>query len=126
MTLVFDTSTVIAVMRRETGADRIAELFAGGAMSSVNFAELVAQGVRRGVSAEDVTNDFTQLKLVVHAFDLEDATLTGALIAVTRPFGLSLGDRACLALAKRLNGTAVTANHAWAKLDLGIPIDVFR
>jgi PIN domain nuclease of toxin-antitoxin system len=126
MTNVFDTSAVIAFMRNEPGADRLAGLLEGAAISAVNLAELITHGVRSGVEANEVRADFAGLKLAVHPFDEEMATVTGALEPATRRYGLSLGDRACLALAKRLGARAVTADRVWAKLDLGITVDVFR
>ena len=74
----------------------------------------------------EIRADFESLKLTVHSFDVAAATATGALAAATRRFGLSLGDRACLALAKSLGGKAITADRVWGKLDLGVPIEVFR
>lgn len=126
MTLVFDTSAILAVLRNEPGAESLAERFHGGAISAVNLAELITHGVRSGVAAEEIRADFSGLKIAVHPFDEQAATATGALTAETQRLGLSLGDRACLALAQSLGGTAITADRAWAKLKLGISIEVFR
>jgi PIN domain nuclease of toxin-antitoxin system len=54
------------------------------------------------------------------------ARQTGALRPATKALGLSLGDRACLALARRERLPILTADRSWAKLDLGIPIKVMR
>jgi ribonuclease VapC len=59
-------------------------------------------------------------------FDEEQAFLAGLLYPQVQPFGLSLGDRACLALARQVAGTAVTADRAWEKLDLGVEIQLIR
>jgi PIN domain nuclease of toxin-antitoxin system len=59
-------------------------------------------------------------------FDRELAVGAAALLRPTSRFGLSLGDRACLALARLRDLPAVTADRAWAKLDLGIRVEVVR
>jgi PIN domain nuclease of toxin-antitoxin system len=66
------------------------------------------------------------LDLDLHPFDEPLAFETGALRAATRDRGLSLGDRACLALAQRLGASVLTADRAWQGLDLGIPVEVLR
>jgi PIN domain nuclease of toxin-antitoxin system len=126
MTLVIDTSAAIAVLRSEPGAEKIAYRLKGAAISAVNFAELMTYGVRGGADVEEFRTDIEGLEMNVHAFDGRAAVITGSLAATTRRFGLSLGDRACLALAKMLDGQVVTADRVWAKLDLGIPIEVIR
>jgi len=123
---VFDASAVIALLRDEAGAERLAGSLRGNAISAVNLAELVAHAVRSGTPTEEIRADFARLDLAVHSFDEDAAVATGHLAAATRRLGLSLGDRACLALAKKLGATAVTADRAWAKLDLGIPVEIFR
>ena len=126
MRLVVDTSAVIAVLRMEPGAERIAGRLQGAAISAVNFAELMTYGVRGGSDPEEFRTDVESLKMSVQAFDQRAAVVTGNLAASTRRFGLSLGDRACLALAKILKGQVVTADRVWAKLDLGISVEVIR
>ena len=126
MTAVFDTSAVIAVLRNEPGSEDLVGRFQGGAISAVNVAEIITHGVRSCIPAEEIRADFESLKLTVHSFDVAAATATGALAAATRRFGLSLGDRACLALAKSLGAKAITADRVWGKLDLGVLIEVFR
>jgi PIN domain nuclease of toxin-antitoxin system len=64
--------------------------------------------------------------ITIVPFHGEDATLAAGLVPLTRAFGLSLGDRACLALAHRHGIAAITADHAWSKIDLPIPVRVIR
>jgi PIN domain nuclease of toxin-antitoxin system len=47
-------------------------------------------------------------------------------VRITRPYGLSLGDRACLALAIRRKATVYTTDAAWKNLNLGIEVEVIR
>ncbi|MFZ1106612.1 MAG: PIN domain-containing protein [Hyphomicrobiaceae bacterium] len=65
-------------------------------------------------------------RLAIVPFDEELARQTGALRPATRSLGLSLGDRACLALAQRERLPVLTADRSWAKLDLGIAITMVR
>jgi PIN domain nuclease of toxin-antitoxin system len=126
MTLVLDTSAVIALLRSEPGAQRVAERVGEGAISCVSLAEVISHGVRGGVPAEQVRADFAASQIPVHAFGEDDAVVAGALYTATKHLGLSLGDRACLALAKRLGCGVLTGDRAWAKLDIGIAVEVFR
>ncbi len=59
-------------------------------------------------------------------FDQELASIAAGLESLTRPFGLSLGDRACLALGIRLSLPILTADQAWAKLDVGVKVELIR
>ena len=75
---------------------------------------------------DEALDQIEQMGIVWIAFDRELAIGAAALLLPTSPWGLSLGDRACLALARLRNLPAVTADSAWAKLDLGVPIEVVR
>jgi PIN domain nuclease of toxin-antitoxin system len=74
----------------------------------------------------EIRHAIGRLDLDVRAFDTELAFMAGVLHRTTRAFGLSFGDRACLALAQSLGAPALTANRSWSRLDLGIAIEVIR
>ena len=74
----------------------------------------------------EIRHAIGRLDLDVRAFDTELAFMAGVLHRATRAFGLSFGDRACLALAQSLGAPALTANRSWSRLDLGIAIEVIR
>jgi len=59
-------------------------------------------------------------------FDWAAGLAAGLLRASTRRFGLSLGDRACLALAQQLQAPVLTTDRVWERLDIGVPIVVIR
>ena len=63
---------------------------------------------------------------LIAEFDAEQARLAGELLLRTRSLGLSLGDRACLALAMVLKAPVYTADRIWKGLKLGVPIHVIR
>ncbi len=126
MTAVLDASAVLALLFDEPGADTVAEHIATGAtMSTVNLAEVATVLVRNGRDPNTVL-DLLWTQVDVLAFTDADALTTAQLYPLVSPRGLSLGDRACLALAQRLDAPAVTAEHLWADLDLDITIDTIR
>ena len=114
--VVIDASALLALLQGEPGADVVAGLLIRGVMSAVNLSEVVAKLTEHGMPAEAARTALDGLPIDVHPFDREAAHSAGELRSVTRSAGLSLGDRACLALAMRLGVTAVTADRAWASL----------
>ncbi len=130
MTYVLDASAVLAWILREPGAERVRQLMQTGdsVISSVSAAEVVARladGTRPEASLREV---IAHIEADCVAFDAHHATEAGLLRPATRHLGLSLGDRACLALARLTNGTAITADRPWLQLaqPLGIAIECIR
>lgn len=125
---VLDTSAVLALLNQESGAETVAEALEREAclMSAVNVAETVARLVERGVPEAAAVTILLGLKLSTVDFGFATACRAGALRPATRALGLSLGDRACLALALERGCPAMTADRAWAGLDLGLDIHVIR
>jgi PIN domain nuclease of toxin-antitoxin system len=86
----------------------------------------VAKLIDDDVPEAEIRRAIGRLQLDVHGFDAEHAYIAGLLRRSTRAFGLSFGDRACLALARSLGAPALTADRSWSRLDLGIAIEVIR
>lgn len=124
--VVLDASALLALLNDETGADQVRELLPDASISSVNLAEVVTRLSLLGMPGEQIRGILTLLGLDVKPFDEEQAFDTGLLAAQTHSLGLSLGDRACLALTRAIDGTAVTADRAWNDLDLGIKIKLLQ
>ena len=123
---VLDASAIIAVIKRERGAELVIPLLQGAPTSTVIIAEVVTWSTLGG-AADDVTERMVNgLELVPEPFDAPRAFAAGLLVARTRHRGLSLADRACLALAMELSLPVMTADRAWADLDLGIDIRLIR
>jgi PIN domain nuclease of toxin-antitoxin system len=121
-----DSSAALAILFTEKGTD-IALGFAPDAQcSSVNAAEVIAKLIDRGRSMEEAADDLASLGMPVAVFDEMMGIAAGQLRALTRHRGLSLGDRACLALAIRENAIAVTADRDWGDLDIGCKIELIR
>lgn len=124
--VVLDASALLASLRGEPGGEKVDPLLGRAAMSSVNWAEVVQRGLSRGVAVDGLRKDLQALGLTLFPFTVEEAEAAASLWATTRSLGLSLGDRACLALALRLGVPAVTANQRWAALQVGVRIQLVR
>lgn len=126
MTKVLDSSVLLAGMLGEAGGhvlDLPGEVFH---VSAVNLGEVYTKILERGGTAEDVDLFLRPLPLRIRRFDEGLAREVGRLRPVTRHLGLSLGDRACLALGLRVDLPVLTAEHKWAGLNLGIDIRLIR
>jgi PIN domain nuclease of toxin-antitoxin system len=123
---VLDASALLAHIGQEPGANTMDELTAEALMSAVNLAEVFAKLTERGLSQREADMIVYRYQLAVVPFDEDLARQTGALRPTTKALGLSLGDRASLALARRERLPILTADKSWATLDLGVPIKVVR
>lgn len=124
---VLDASAVLAVIQRERGADKLtAAVLEDSVISAVNMAEVQTKLVKSGASPAQGWARALSLVLCVEVFTADHARIAGDLIAETEKYGLSLGDRSCLALAIALNAPVYTTEQAWKNLKVGIPIHVIR
>jgi len=124
--VVLDASAILAAIGNEPGGEQILRHLRDAVVSTVNLAEVKSKLVERGfppAEAWDAANSFSRT-----AFDFgpEQASVVGDLVPSTRPLGLSLGDRACLALGIVLKAPVYTADRKWAKLKLDLDIHVIR
>ena len=124
--VVLDASAVLAILQREPGSAVVAEHLSTAVISAVNVAEVASRLSDRGVPDGGAREAISALRLEIAVFDHELAYASAALRPATRRLGLSLGDRACLALAKREGLPALTADRAWASLDMGVEIRLVR
>ncbi len=126
MTWVLDSSAILADFLKEPGCEIVRASRGAHVVSAVNFAEVYSKLVERGLTVEKIEKLRAIEPFTVVEFDCPQAILSAQLRPVTKHLGLSLGDRACLALAIRENATVLTADRSWAGLDLGIEIKVIR
>jgi ribonuclease VapC len=124
--VVLDASALLAVLRAEPGADRVESRLEGAGIGAVNLSEVVAKLDEDGVPEAEIRRAVGRLELNIHAFDAAQAYAAGVLRRTTRALGLSFGDRACLALAQKLDAIALTADQSWARLKIGVAIEVIR
>ena len=123
---VLDASAVLAVIQDEPGAASIEAHLETGCISAVNLAEVVSKLQDRGLGDKEIDELLDLLDLDTRPLDSKGAALIGKLRRTTKAAGLSLGDRACLALAQSLGATALTMDRAWAELETDIRIEVAR
>ena len=130
--IVLDSAAVLAMIQHEPGGERVealldsiqasAQVTAG--LSWVNWCEVLTRAQRDypAMTGEDLTASLAGLELV--PFDGSLAELAASYALVSR--ALSLGDRACLALAKSRGATAWTADRIWLQFSLDVPVLLIR
>jgi len=123
---VLDASALLAAMLGEDGTDAVEARFSDACISAVNVSEVVAKLSERGVPDAAIQESLSDLDLDVRDFNTAQALRAGALRNATKDKGLSLGDRACLALAAELNAIALTTDAAWAEMEIGIAVELAR
>jgi ribonuclease VapC len=124
--VALDSSAILAVVFNEPGAGKVFDLLNGGLLSSVNLAEVHTRLILRGMPVDFARSRVKTMGCEICLFDENQAYLAGELAAITHPYGLSVGDRACLALAIERNAKVYTADRAWKNLNLGIEVEVIR
>ena len=127
-TAVLDASALLALLKDEPGAAKVADAIADARMSSVNYAEVVSHFVHAGMPLDQVGAMLKPLPMTIVAADQALATIAGGLRAATAGAGLSLGDRFCLALAHRDSLPALTADRNWHSVAgaAGVTVSVIR
>lgn len=125
--IVLDASAVLAVLGDERGSSEVVERSAGALISTVNLAEIMQKAVYNGLGPRAVSELIGQAEWAIVPFDDQMALAAADLWAPTKHRGLSLGDRACLALAQAVGGVALTLDTGWAGLEVeGATIHVVR
>ena len=123
---VLDASALLCLLNGESGSERVIEALPAAVIGAANLAEVVSKLRERGLSAEEVQDVLGSLPLDVRPLSAFQAYAIGHLRPTTRNYGLSLGDRACLALAAELGLPALTADQAWAGLEIGVEVELIR
>lgn len=126
---MLDASALLAILNQEPGSEIFTEQFElleSARMSAVNVAEAYGKLVGVGIDPEEAWEAVTAPIPEIVEFDKDQAKIAGSLFPQTRSLGLSLGDRACLALAIALKAPVYTADRAWKNLRIRISIHVIR
>ena len=120
---VLDASALLALFHAEKGASAVAGcLENGSAICAVNYCEVLGKCIMLGLSEGAMAAAFDGLNLSILPFDVLLARKAAELRTVTDQYGLSLADRACLALARMLGVPAVTADRVWSNLGVGYKV----
>lgn len=125
---VLDASALLAMLFQEQGAERfVAAAGPRPAMSAVNWSEVHQKSTARGLDAHQLLTRAIDAGLEIMDLTVDRAERVSSLWPATRPLGLSLADRACLALAMELRRPAVTADQSWSRLDIdGLVVHALR
>jgi ribonuclease VapC len=124
--IVLDASALLAFLFREPGHETVAALLDGALMSTVNLAEVLSRFARDGHDPRPVAARLARAGIARVAFTERLAMTAAAIVPLVAGRGLSLGDRACLALAMSRGLPALTADRRWAELDLPVPVELIR
>jgi len=123
---VLDASAILAYLGGEPGANIVEAAIPGGLLSAANAAEVVAKLIDRGAATDAAVGAVLMLPCAMEPIEVDVGLEAGRLRQATRHKGLSLGDRLCLALAKRRGLPALTADRAWVGAVLGVEVSLIR
>lgn len=123
---VLDASALLAYLHREPGWEIVRAELAGACIGAVNWCEVVHKASQKGLDVRPIRSLLQDLELSIVAFTSAQAESAAELWPATKAFGLSLADRACLALAMERKLPILTADRAWSKLRLGVNIRLIR
>jgi ribonuclease VapC len=125
MNYIIDASALLAVLQKETGYLTVVPLLMGAFMSTVNLAEVLQKAEQKALKIPNLMDSLLGLGIEMVPFTTEQAELAATLWTTTSSLGLSLGDRACLALAQSRGAIALTADRSWAKIS-SLQVQVIR
>ncbi len=123
---VLDASALMALLLDEPGAAEVEAVLGGALISAVNLSEVAGKLAERNMPGAEIRLALDAVGAEAVAFDATQAYEAGALRPATRAAGLSLGDRACLALGRTRGARVLTADAAWSGLDVGVEIAFIR
>ncbi len=126
MRAVWDASALLLLLQQEPGWHGLGPRLADGVMGSVNLSEVTAKLMESGGAPGTIREILGGLPIEIHDFTTGLAYQTAELRGPTRHLGLSLGDRACLALGLSLDLPILTGDRAWLELDLGVEVELAR
>ncbi len=126
MSLVLDASAVLAYLHKETGWETVKAALNQGMISSVNWSEVAQKTLHRNLNSRLAGTLLQELGLRIIPFSVTQAEIAAEFWEPTHQHGLSLADRACLALAMEQDLPALTADTAWSKLNLPLEIKQLR
>ncbi|MEM8669465.1 MAG: type II toxin-antitoxin system VapC family toxin [Planctomycetota bacterium] len=122
---VLDASAVIAFVKRERGHEIVREWISGSVLSAVNYAEVLQTLGKTSGNRNLIEATLSNLRVSVADFDADHARNVAELYAIANK-GISLADRACMAVGRTLDLPIVTGDHKWSELELNHELIIFR
>ena len=126
MTVVLDASAVLVLLLDEPGAEAVAPVLAEAVVSTLNLAEVLSQLTDRGADVVGLSSHLASAGVLVEPMTEADAAEVALLRRLDTDRLLSMGDRSCLALARRLSVPVLTADRAWSDVDCGVEVRQVR
>ena len=123
---VLDASALLALINKEPGGEKVREFLPKCIMSAVNLSESAAVLASISIPHENIKSILTELVGEIIPFNDEQAFEAAFLRNLTKSIGLSLGDRACLALGRLKKLPVITADKVWANIDYGVDVHLIR
>lgn len=124
--IALDASALIAFLLGETSKEQVGDRLKGSCMSAINYSEVLSRFAKDGVDIQALGQMIRRSGVEIVPFAAEEALVAAELLTSTSHLGLSLGDRACLALALSRGVNALTADKIWMRLDVGIGVECIR
>ena len=126
MSVVLDASALLAFLHEEPGGEKISPVLEGACISAVNWTEVLQKSLQRDVDINGMQREFIEVGVIFEPFTPGQAEIAARLYPQTGNRGLSLADRACLALALDKGWPVMTADRAWAGLGIDVEVEVIR
>jgi PIN domain nuclease of toxin-antitoxin system len=123
---VLDASALLAFLNSEPGAEIVRSILPDAIISAVNYSEVLKKIIERNGSGERVSGIIRDLAVCIIPFDEAHAAAAAAIYPETKPFGLSLADRACLALGLQRRATVFTTDGKWKLVKLSLKLKLIR
>lgn len=121
--IVLDASALLAYLFRETGHEIVGQYIDDACISTVNLSEVAGRFISDGIDVTPLIQHLEKTSIAFVPFNQEHALHAAELIPLTKPYGLSLGDRACLGLAATRNLVVLTADAVWGEIE-GLNVEV--
>jgi ribonuclease VapC len=123
---VLYASALLALLQEELGAEIVAAALQDASISTVNWSEVLQKSLAQGIDTTDMQTELEALGVQFVSFSTLHSELSAQLWLDIKSYSLSLGDRACLALALDLKAIALTTDRVWANLQIGIQVQLIR
>jgi PIN domain nuclease of toxin-antitoxin system len=124
VSVILDASAVLAVILDEDGSNFVLPHVFGAHLAAVNLSETIAKLIEYKLTCEQAVQQVGRLELQIHDFDFDQAERAAVLKDRTKHFGLSLGDRACIALSQKLELAILTSDRRMAEAGATLGIDI--